>query len=41
MLVLVAFAVVLAAAGVAFGYEILLPRAIHFLTNYDTEHFTT
>ena len=31
--------VALAAAGVAFGYEILLPRAIHFLTNYDTTHF--
>jgi sec-independent protein translocase protein TatC len=39
MLALVAFSVVLAAAGVAFGYEVLLPRAIHFLTNYDTKHF--
>ena len=29
----------LGAAGVAFGYCVLLPRAIHFLTNYDTEHF--
>jgi len=36
---LAAFAVVLAAAGVSFGYWVLLPRAIHFLTNYDTEHF--
>jgi sec-independent protein translocase protein TatC len=36
---LVAFSVVLGAAGVAFGYEILLPRAIHFLTNYDKVHF--
>ena len=26
---------VLAAAGVAFGYWVLLPRAVHFLTNYD------
>ena len=25
--------------GVAFGYWILLPRAVHFLTNYDTQHF--
>jgi sec-independent protein translocase protein TatC len=33
------FAVVLAAAGVAFGYWVLLPRAVHFLTNYDNEHF--
>src|SRR5207248_1930780 len=24
---------------VTFGYWVLLPRAIHFLTNYDTEHF--
>src|SRR5262249_56390495 len=22
-----------------FGYWVLLPRAVHFLTNYDTEHF--
>jgi sec-independent protein translocase protein TatC len=33
------FSVVLAAGGVTFGYWVLLPRAIHFLTNYDTEHF--
>ncbi len=33
------FAVVLGAAGVAFGYWVLLPRAVHFLTNYDTQHF--
>jgi sec-independent protein translocase protein TatC len=39
ILLLVAFSVVLGAAGVAFGYEILLPRAIHFLTNYDKVHF--
>ena len=32
-------AVVLGAAGVAFGYFVLLPRAVHFLTNYDTQHF--
>ena len=29
----------LGAAGVAFGYWVLLPRAVHFLTNYDTQHF--
>jgi sec-independent protein translocase protein TatC len=39
MLLLVTFAAVLAAAGLAFGYWILLPRAIHFLTNYDSRHF--
>jgi len=33
------FAVLLGAAGVAFGYWVLLPRAVHFLTNYDTQHF--
>jgi sec-independent protein translocase protein TatC len=38
-LVLVACSIALGAAGVAFGYEILLPRAIHFLTNYDKSHF--
>jgi sec-independent protein translocase protein TatC len=36
---LAACAVVLAAAGVAFGYWVLLPRAVHFLTNYDNQHF--
>jgi sec-independent protein translocase protein TatC len=33
------FAVALAAGGVAFGYWVLLPRAIHFLTTYDSTHF--
>jgi sec-independent protein translocase protein TatC len=36
---LAAFGLVLAAAGLAFGYGILLPRAVHWLTNYDTTHF--
>jgi sec-independent protein translocase protein TatC len=39
MLGLVAFAVALGAAGLAFGYWVLLPRAIHWLTNYDSKHF--
>ena len=39
ILLLVVSSVALGAAGVAFGYEILLPRAIHFLTNYDKQHF--
>jgi sec-independent protein translocase protein TatC len=34
-----AFGFVLGMAGLAFGYGILLPRAIHFLTGYDTTHF--
>jgi sec-independent protein translocase protein TatC len=29
----------LAAAGLAFGYEVLLPRAVHWLTGYDNVHF--
>jgi len=32
----VAFATLLFAAGVAFGHEIALPAAVHFLTNYDS-----
>src|SRR3954452_6013807 len=36
---LVAFATALGAAGLAFGYWILLPRAIHWLTSYDDKHF--
>jgi sec-independent protein translocase protein TatC len=39
VLALAAFAVVMAAAGVAFGYWVLLPRAVHFLTHYDSAHF--
>ncbi len=37
---LVAFATGLGAAGLGFGYFILLPRAVHFLTHYDDKHFT-
>ena len=37
---LVAFASVLGAAGLAFGYWVLLPRAVHWLTNYDSKQFT-
>jgi sec-independent protein translocase protein TatC len=40
ILSLAAFGLVLAAAGLAFGYSILLPRAVHWLTGYDTTHFT-
>jgi sec-independent protein translocase protein TatC len=36
---LFAFACALALAGLAFGYWVLLPRAVHFLTHYDDRHF--
>lgn len=38
-LALAAFGLVLGAAGLAFGYGVLLPRAVHWLTSYDTTHF--
>src|SRR3954468_17254346 len=37
---LVAFASALGAAGLAFGYLIVLPRALQWLTHYDDTHFT-
>jgi len=37
--VLVAFATALALAGVVFGYYVILPPAIHFLTGYDSSHY--
>jgi sec-independent protein translocase protein TatC len=37
---LVAFATALGLGGIAFGYWVVLPKAIHFLTNYDKSHFT-
>jgi sec-independent protein translocase protein TatC len=39
VLALALFAVVLAAGGVTFGYWVLLPRAVHFLTNYGSKNF--
>ncbi len=39
ILLLAAFGLVLGAAGLAFGYGILLPRAVHWLTSYDPTHF--
>jgi sec-independent protein translocase protein TatC len=36
---LVVFGTALGAAGVAFGYFILLPRAVHWLTSYDEKQF--
>jgi sec-independent protein translocase protein TatC len=39
ILLLSVFGLVLGAAGFAFGYGILLPRAVHWLTSFDTTHF--
>jgi sec-independent protein translocase protein TatC len=39
MAVLVGFATALGVGGVAFGYWLVLPPAVHFLTNYDSSHF--
>jgi sec-independent protein translocase protein TatC len=39
MVLLVGFATLLGLGGVAFGYYVILPPAIHFLTNYDSSHF--
>jgi sec-independent protein translocase protein TatC len=36
---LAAFGLALGAAGLVFGYGILLPRAVHWLTSFDTTHF--
>ncbi len=40
MALLVGLATVLGVGGVAFGYFVILPPAIHFLTNYDSSHYT-
>jgi sec-independent protein translocase protein TatC len=37
---LVSFASALGAAGLSFGYFILLPRAVRWLTNYDNHQFS-
>jgi sec-independent protein translocase protein TatC len=39
MATMVAFATLLGLGGVTFGYFVVLPPAIHFLTNYDSSHF--
>jgi sec-independent protein translocase protein TatC len=39
MTMLVAFSAVLGLGGLAFGYWVVLPPAIHFLTNYDSDHY--
>ncbi len=37
---LTAFATLLGALGLAFGYFVALPAAVKFLTGYDSEHYT-
>ena len=39
VLALVGVATALAAAGIAFSYAIVLPRAVHWLTSFDDKHF--
>jgi sec-independent protein translocase protein TatC len=39
MAMLVFFASLLGLGGVVFGYFVILPPAIHFLTNYDSAHY--
>src|SRR5256886_2287640 len=39
VMVFVALATVLLVAGVSFGYWVALPKAIHFLTNFDQHEF--
>ena len=39
VLALVAMATALGAGGLAFGYFVLLPRAVHWLTSYDNKQF--
>jgi sec-independent protein translocase protein TatC len=36
---LAAFGLVLGAAGLVFGYGVLVPRAVHWLVGYDPTHF--
>ena len=39
--IFVLISVALLAIGIAFGYFVALPKAAHFLTNYDKEQYTT
>lgn len=41
VLLFVLLATVLLAAGVAFGYWIVLPKAVHFLTNFDDQYYNS
>ena len=39
MTTLVVFSALLAAGGIAFGYFVALPAAVHYLTNFDKAHY--
>lgn len=39
ILAMAAFGLLLGAAGLSFGYDVVLPRAVHWLTSYDTGQF--
>jgi sec-independent protein translocase protein TatC len=39
VMLFVGLATVLLVAGVAFGYWVVLPKAVHFLTNFDNQYF--
>jgi len=39
VLLFVALATVLLVAGIAFGYWVVLPKAVHFLTNFDDQYY--
>lgn len=39
VLMFVLLATVLLVAGVAFGYWVVLPKAVHFLTNFDDQYY--
>jgi sec-independent protein translocase protein TatC len=39
VLLFVGLATVLLVAGVAFGYWVVLPKAVHFLTNFDDQYY--
>ena len=41
VLMFVLLATVLLVAGVAFGYWVVLPKAVHFLTNFDDQYYNT
>ena len=41
VLLFVLLATVLLVAGVAFGYWVVLPKAVHFLTNFDDQYYNS
>jgi sec-independent protein translocase protein TatC len=41
VLMFVLLATVLLVAGVAFGYWVVLPQAVHFLTNFDDQYYNS